>query len=657
MKKNWILFILICVLAYAWMLSRQYERHQQYQKKKEAYEVELAKWQNQQKERERQQREAEEIALQAREARRTGATIPAADPSTATLAAEVPSLSNATDGIVEEEPNRVLAHMLAERHEIDTPLYRVIISELGARPISWEIKDSPFVLTAVRKPTDTTTPTLQLIPQVGDLYGREYPLELTGPTAARFNFVTFRGTREETPEGTRLLFRSVPVRDMVVEKEFLFRNNSYVVDLRVAFRNGAETRKTLGNESKGFGIGWQGGLGAPDAGDRVTGVVRAIYALEGKVRDRTIARGAAPVPVSTPVDWAGLEKKYFTALLVPDAGNPVAGLEVYFNALRNDAVEYRATTSLPLSVELLHAPRRLELNESTELKYQLYVGPKNLEALSDKALVLPPGALAPAAVVFHTVPLGLGWLRPLCLWMLKLLRWLHDFAGSWGFAIIGTTIVVRTLIYPLTHWAIKNQARTMIEQQRIRPELEAINKKYKSDPMKRNQAIMQLYRDHNVNPLGFVRGCFPILLQMPVFLALYVVFEQSVELRAQAFLWMKDLSAPDALFTWGFTIPIIGPSFNLLPILMAATNVIQMMIMKTPSTDEMQERIQKQMMIMMPIMLLIFLYQLPSGLILYWTVSNVISIGQSYMTKRIIQKHMDEHGTASPKVTIEKSAA
>jgi YidC/Oxa1 family membrane protein insertase len=144
---------------------------------------------------------------------------------------------------------------------------------------------------------------------------------------------------------------------------------------------------------------------------------------------------------------------------------------------------------------------------------------------------------------------------------------------------------------------------------------------------------------------------------MPVFLALYVVFEQSVELRAQAFLWMKDLSAPDALFTWGFTIPIIGPSFNLLPILMAATNVIQMMIMKTPSTDEMQERIQKQMMIMMPIMLLIFLYQLPSGLILYWTVSNVISIGQSYMTKRIIQKHMDEHGTASPKVTIEKSAA
>ncbi|MCC5878116.1 MAG: membrane protein insertase YidC [Candidatus Sumerlaeia bacterium] len=648
MKTNWILFILVVLVTYGWMLSRQAQKDQEFREKMAQHEIDLAAW-------EARQANLEEIRQQAREAaaraaagdtvttptRRVERTDTTTDSPVDPTGTEVSDLPPAASGEITDF-ERMLGMETARVHKIDTKLYTVQITEWGARPTSWEIKDSQFVRSTTNG--SETTATLQLIPQTGDRALREYPLEFAGRTVNRFNNIMYEATRNELPDGTRLSFQSRSIDGMTVVKDYFFRHDNYVVDLSVTLINGEQAHKPLGDSETGFGIGWQGGFGEPEVSSRLTGWTQSVYSSMGTIRNRSVTRDSGPVRVVAPMEWVGMEKKYFAAIVMPSEANPSTAVEVYFNAFRNDANEYRVPgVNLPMSVALYHAPTRLDIGQTMSMDYQVYVGPKNRQALSSEAIVTAGMENPPHSLVFHTVPLGMGWLRPLCLVLLNLMRWLFEMIGHWGLAIIATTLIVRTIIYPLTHWAIKNQARTMIEQQKIRPEMEAITKKYKGDPAKRNQAVMQLYRDHNVNPLGFLRGCLPMLLQMPVFLALYVVFEQSVELRGQSFLWIADLSAPDALYTWGVNVPILGPSLNLLPILMAVTNYALMKIMQTPTTDELQAKIQKQMMIMMPIFLVLFLYQLPSGLILYWTVSNCISVGQSYFTKRIIAKHMAEH--------------
>lgn len=661
MKTNWILFILVVLVTYGWMLSRQAEKDQRYRERVELHQIELAEW-------EARQSELEEIRQQAREAAARAAagepittptrTVTPAPTPTAEFTADTRETAPAVSGEVTDF-ERMLGMETARIHTIDTPLYTVQLTEWGARPISWEIKDSHFV----RSTNGNTSATLQMIPQTGDRALREFPLELAGRTVNRFNNTMFTATRTDLADGVRIVFRSRPVDGMTVEKDFFFRKDSYIADLNLTLINGEVAHKPIGDPETGFGIGWQGGFGEPEVGSRLMGWVQGVYSSMGSIRNRTVTRESGPVRVVAPIEWAGMEKKYFAAIVIPAQMNPATAVEVYFNSFRNDANEYRIpNVGLPMSTALYHPPTRLDIGQTLNMNYQVYVGPKNRQALNHEAIMVAGMEGPPSDLIFHTVPLGMGWLRPLCLVLLNLMRWLYEMIGQWGLAVVATTLIVRTIIYPLTHWAIKNQARTMIEQQKIRPEMEAITKKYKGDPQKRNQAVMQLYRDHNVNPLGFLRGCLPMLLQMPVFLALYVVFEQSVELRGQSFLWIADLSAPDALYTWGWNIPILGPSLNLLPILMAVTNYALMKIMQTPTTDELQAKIQRQMMIMMPIFLVLFLYQLPSGLILYWTISNCISVGQSFFTKRIIAKHMAAHeaekknGTAGAENKLEGKA-
>lgn len=642
MKKNWIIFFLICGVAYAWMFHKQFERQKAYDAAEKQYQIDLKAYNDaqalKQQEREEARRAMEEVkAAAATTTAETAATTTGESPEGE---AAIPVLSE------QRELYKKLATVETSRRiPVETDLYNVVFTELGARPIDWEIKTSQYVRNIAESGKSAETISVRLIPQVGDADERAYPLEFVGYTARDFNGALFHEDIKKFEGGTRVTFTSDPVNDMIATKEFIFRNDSYVVDLKVGFKNASETRRQLGR-GQGFGIGWQGGLEDPEPTDRVHGVLNVVIGVDDTVRTRSLKRTDEPYTLASsaaPINWIGLEKKFFAALIVPGEQNPIESITAQFEG-RNDDPAYQVKgASLPISVTLLHAARELEPNQSVSLSYQLYAGPKNREALGSQAFNLVEGSVKPERLVFHTVPLGLSKLRSLCLLLLSLMKWLNEHLGAWGLAIICTTLIVRTVIYPLTHWAIKNQARTMIEQQKIRPEMEALQKKFKSDPMKRNQAIMQLYRDHNVNPLGFLRGCFPILLQMPVFLALYVVFEQSVELRGQSFLWIPDLSGPDRLIEWGANLPLIGRSFNILPIIMGVTNFIQMKIMQMPATDETQAQIQKQMMYMMPIVFTFFLYHLPSGLILYWTVSNVMSIGQSYLTKRIIASHMAEH--------------
>jgi YidC/Oxa1 family membrane protein insertase len=642
MKKNWTIFITICVATYAWMLFTQYQANQEFQQAQQKFKQQMAAFEA------KQQEEADAAA-----AKKAAAVEALAKLQVLTPEGEPKDLPPAKTEEIRKLQQILFTVSTAPKHEVDTPLYRVVLSELGARPILWEIKSSRWV-TNSRDGGDTAT--VHLIPQVAEPDGRAYPLGFVGNTARDFNDALFRVERSESPEGIRLKFTSEPLdgSDLVSVKEYLFRPDSYVVTVRAEFRNGPTTIKLLGGR-QGFGLAWQGGFGNPEVVDRAHGFTSVVYALKDSIRSRTVD-AEEKVDVEGPIQWVGQENKYFTALLLPKdltaTRRITAGLD-----RNNLSKEFQVKGTVPFDVEVLDEPVELAESQSVAVEYLVYAGPKAREALSTDLLnpgydaaevTLAEGVVDPAALVFHTMPLGMTFLRPVGLMLLGIMRFLHDLISSWGLAIILTTVTVRILIYPLTHWAIKAQARTMVEQQRIRPEMEAIQKRFKDDAMKRNAAIMELYREHKVNPLGMLRGCVPILLQAPIFMALYVVFEQSVELRGKSFLWISDLSNPDSLIYWGWQIPLIGPSFNLLPILMGVTNYLQMKIMRMPSTDELQEQIQKQMMIMMPIMFTFFLYQLPSGLVLYWVVSNTISIGQSILTKRIIAADMAKHGIPQP---------
>jgi len=195
----------------------------------------------------------------------------------------------------------------------------------------------------------------------------------------------------------------------------------------------------------------------------------------------------------------------------------------------------------------------------------------------------------------------------------------YSMVPSYGVAIILLTILVRILFWPLTH----KSTIGMRKMQEIQPLLKEIQQKYKGNPQRLQQETWQLYREHKVNPLS---SCLPMLVQIPVFFALFVVLRGAVELRFAPFLWIRDLSQPEALFASWF--PFGG--LNILPILMAITMALQSAL--SPSGGDRSQ--QRMMMVFMPIMMLVMFYNFASALSLYWTVSQVLSIAQAWWIRK-----------------------
>lgn len=195
-----------------------------------------------------------------------------------------------------------------------------------------------------------------------------------------------------------------------------------------------------------------------------------------------------------------------------------------------------------------------------------------------------------------------------------LLEWLHEITGNWGWAIVLLTIIVRIILYPLTH-------KGMVSMQKLKdiaPKLKEIQEKYKGDPQKMQLHMMELYKKHGVNPFG---GCFPLLLQMPIFFAIYRVLYNAIELKgADWILWIDDLSAMDPYF--------------ILPIIMGATMFWQQKITPTTFTDPIQQKIFTYM----PLIFTIFFITFPAGLVLYWLVNNIASIIQQYIINKLFEK-------------------
>lgn len=302
------------------------------------------------------------------------------------------------------------------------------------------------------------------------------------------------------------------------------------------------------------------------------------------------------------VKWAGFDIQYFVGVVIDPEGRD--RLEVQFEQVEPRESAFSRVTLPSVSIGS---------GGSVRDSLRGFFGPKAPDALSAVGLGLE-----------HTVDRGWSWLEPLTRFFEIALDWLYKFIPNYGVAIIVLTLLVRIVTAPLT----VKQMRSAERMREVKPKMDALQSKFKDDRQKQSEELMKLYKEEGINPLS---GCFPILLQMPVLIGLFYALRTSIGLRHAPFgLWITDLSQPATLFT----LPGVDFPVRILPLVMGASMFVQQKMMPQAGMDPVQARM---MLIMMPGMMLLISYTFPSGLVLYWTVSNLLGIAHQYWIRNKMQ--------------------
>jgi YidC/Oxa1 family membrane protein insertase len=305
-----------------------------------------------------------------------------------------------------------------------------------------------------------------------------------------------------------------------------------------------------------------------------------------KVDFADIAKGKQAQPKKAREGWIAMIQHYFVSAWLPKAGVE----REYFTNKVSDTL-YTAGVVVPVGEVAPGATGTVEV--------PVYIGPQE----TDKLEKVAPGL---------DLVVDYGWLHIIAAPLFWLLKWIHSFVGNWGWAIVILTILIKLVFYPLNAKA----GRSMAQMKVLAPKMEKLKQLYGDDRQKMNQAMMELYRTEKINPLG---GCLPILVQIPVFIALYWVLLASIELRHAPWVgWIKDLSAPDPYF--------------ILPVIYAIS-----MYVTTKLNPQPADPVQARIMLMMPIMFSIFFLFFPAGLVLYWVVQNLLSIVQQWHINRTLE--------------------
>jgi YidC/Oxa1 family membrane protein insertase len=317
-------------------------------------------------------------------------------------------------------------------------------------------------------------------------------------------------------------------------------------------------------------------------------------------------------------DWVGLQSRYFAMILAPisDAetglkwkGSTPIKPDFYLN---NPGFETSLRVFLPLPEEG---------NDSTSLVF--YGGGKSFAALRAAQPELTD-------LLFS----GLwGWMRALTICLMYGLVTLYAVIGNWGVSIIVLAFFVRLLVHPLAKRALLTQKRFIALQEMIRPELMEIKKNYKGG--EQSERILQLYEKNNTSPFAGLKPLLIVMLQIPIFIALYHLLGELFELRSEPFLWMKTLAEPDQLFSLGVELPFLGSYFNLLPALMALSSIASIKCSPAPSVDARSSFRQSLVLVLMTVGFFLLFYSFPSGMVLYWTVANLLHLAHTlYVQKR-----------------------
>jgi len=470
---------------------------------------------------------------------------------------------------------------------IETPLYTVRISEKGAVFGSFELKK-------FRESVDPESPPKELISSgvgTGTVQTRMLRSSIPGMETANYTGPKMEESIRiaDNPETVSFSWRSP--RGIVVEKAYRFSPDSYLIGLTVTIKNGSAASLV---DSLALSL-----LKQFTEDNRAIGFQGPSVLMDGRVEQVKIKNIEDQSLLSGKFSWMALQDRYFLQAFIAD--QPV-----------DASVRLSEPSAQVVETRFNHPESTIEPGTQKTFAYDLFFGPKSLRVLNDTGFDL-------SKVV------NFGWFdiiaKP-CLWVMN---FIYGFIPNYGIAIIILTLITKILLWPLGTKSYKS----MSQMKKIQPLMTELREKHKNDKKMMNQEMMNLSRTYKINPMG---GCLPMAAQIPVFIALYRMLYEAIELRhAPFFGWINDLSAPDRLFRFGFSIPLMEPPYGIpvLTLVMGASMLIQQKMTPTPGDPS-----QAKMMMLMPIIFTFIFINFPSGLVLYWLTNQIVSIGQQQFTQR-----------------------
>ena len=408
-----------------------------------------------------------------------------------------------------------------------------------------------------------------------------------------------------------------------IDITWLFGGNSYKVDYDVKLTGFGNA--LAGNE---YQLQWDGGLAysEKDRKDESQSSIASAYLGGSVVKLAAVKENQAyREEQSGEAKWVAVRNKYFVAALIPQGRSE----GVFLDGKRkvNDFTDYIAALKMGVP----------STGSVVENKFSLYLGPLDYNIVK-----------AQKADLEKIMDFGWDWLtRPFAEFIiLPVFSWLNTFISNYGLIIIIFALLIKLVTYPLSIASTKS----MKKMSALQPALKELQEKYKDNPAKLQSELGRIYKEAGVNPLG---GCLPVLLQMPLLYAMFYVFRSSIQLRQHGLLWVKDLSIPDSILDFGFSIPMYGDHIAVFPILMAATVFVQQKITPTTQTNEQM----KVMIYIFPAMMLLFFNNMPAGLGLYYLMFNIFSVAQQfYINKTTTTDDLPKVnlGTASSKSSLKQ---
>ncbi len=482
----------------------------------------------------------------------------------------------------ETEKNMVRPDREARTVVVETDLYTASLSEDGGSIQSFVLKD-------YKETSDADSPGMQMVKVDGkDGFPLEFSWGSVVPNATFYD----AGGRDVTFQGNSGTLTMTGVGNgLKIERNYTFSKDSYLMELNIKVKNVSE------GVLQGAAALQQSNLpfsASKTISSRIF-IGPAYYLDDSLTEVGSDDYEKGPSTVTGQMDWAGYEGTYFICAVLPQNGSSTSLTMASFG---EKGVKMQMNSTLDT----------LQPGEVKVYSYKLFFGPKKLDILKAS------GSNLNKAVNF-------GWFDVIAQPTLVMLNFFHGIFKNYGIAIILVTILFKAVFWPITQKGLKS----MKNMQKLQPKMVKLKAKYKDDPAKMNQEVMNLYKTYKVNPLG---GCLPMVLQIPVFFALYKVLLMCIELRHAPFmLWITDLSAPDRL-SIGFDIPYVG-GIPVLTLLMGGSMWLQQKM--TPTTAD---PTQAKIMMFLPVLFTFMFVNFASGLVLYWFVNNLLAIFQQQMINR-----------------------
>ena len=417
--------------------------------------------------------------------------------------------------------------------------------------------------------------------------------------------------KSSSSNATNLILQAKGTDGSIIEMNWNLKPNSYLVDLQTKFslqpsllntnqknlhvewtQSAPGKEKNRSNESDNSTVYYQ--LSAEDEVDKLNPIGFDSLAFEGGAK------------------WIGFKQQFFTSVMIPKSEiKPGSMISTRTPNEKEDYKRFNANMNLAFDPSAGQAA-----------EFQFYFGPNQFQTLK-----------AAGHDLQKQIPLGwgiFGWVNKFL--VIPVFNWLDGYNLNYGIIILLLTLIIKSILFPFQYKSYLSQAKMRV----LKPEIDELNKKFENDdPMKKQQALMGLYKEAGVNPLG---GCLPLLLQLPILLALFNFFPNAIELRQQSFLWADDLSTYDSILTLPFSIPAYGDHVSLFALLMTISTIIYTMMNNQLSGANAQMPQLKWMMYLMPVIFLFVLNSYASGLNYYYFLANVITFGQQFAFTRFVDE-------------------